>query len=359
MNDLRKTKLEAPAILAGNDPSDMLGRLDAFPSEFEAALAETPPAIPAPTRLLLGGMGGSAIAGDLAASLLGQPGGGELRVVRGYRLPPSRPGDLLLLCSYSGETEETLALHAEGKALRLPMLAMGSGGTLGVLAGQGMPLMTVPSGSAPRAALPSLLGRLLGLFMSWGGVWDPGVEIPEAIDALRTMAELCHPDRPLAENPAKKFALALGDRRPVFVSLDECYRGVALRLRCQMEENAKCFSLSRELPELHHNSWIPWAEGEFGGIPVWLGEGSAHPRVLDRLRLSAALLQKAGLEGITLRGKGDSVPAQVLTTLLLGDFLSTYHALMRGIDPTPVEPLTNMKRALAAQGGINPSKDGK
>ena len=357
MSEDRIAILSNPARLRAADPGGMLERLAAFPGEFAAAIAEPPPPLAPPARILVGGMGGSAIAGDLAAGLLAEAGGGDLRVVRGYRLPPTRQGDLVILCSYSGNTEETLSLEAQASERGVQRLAMSSGGELSARSCRDMPLIRIPGGSPPRAALPSLLGRLLGLLAGWGGDWHPGDGMGEAVAELRETAAACAPERLPKDDEAKLMALALGDESPVFVSLGESSAAVGLRLRCQMEENAKRLALSRELPELHHNSWVPWMEGTVGGIPVWLGEAAAHERVRIRARLSAKKLREMGSASFYLPGRGDSALSQVLTSVLLGDYLTVYHALMRGVDPTPVGAIEILKRDLAAWAEKSPHEE--
>jgi glucose/mannose-6-phosphate isomerase len=125
------------------------------------------------------------------------------------------------------------------------------------------------------------------------------------------------------------------------------YEPVALRLRCQWEENAKRSAARRSLPELHHNSWVPWAEGDLAGLPVWLGAEAAHPRVRLRRRYSDALLAARGVSSLEIPAAGEGLLTRMLTSVLAGDTLSVYHALMRGVDPTPVSPLAAMKERLA------------
>ncbi len=351
MSDDRRLILDDEAALHGADPDGMLGRLSAFPELLRAARRDGLPdtgwqPTASPARLLLGGMGGSAIAGDLLAGLLATGGGaGFPQPLRDYRLPVLREGDRLLLCSYSGNTEEILALHDEAMAAGLETLVLSSGGQLTELARErDLVVFGLPAGYPPRSAFPALLGRLLAASEGLGH-HDPALEDMDATLAeLNTLAAECAPSRPCSENPAKSLALALGDRTAVFCAMSPAHDAVARRLRCQMEENAERHALDRSLPELHHNSWVPWAQGEAPGVPIWLGEADAHPRVALRRRFSDELLPEPGL---TIQARGGSLLSRLLTTVLLGDFMSVYHALMRGLDPTPVTPLTDMKARLA------------
>ncbi|MBN2169988.1 MAG: hypothetical protein JW819_01550 [Candidatus Krumholzibacteriota bacterium] len=355
-----RARLADSAALRAADPGDMLGKVAAFPERYAAARDAALPALPAdraPSRILVGGMGGSGIAGALVAGWLDwRPGPPRpLLAFGGYELPPTAPGDLLVLCSHSGDTEEVLALLAAALARPdLPMVPVAAGGRLAARAADaraaGAPVgetLILPGGMPPRAALPAMLGRLLALLARLG--WPSlaaGEEAALRAD-LAAVAADCGPGRPPGENPAKDLALALGDAAPVCVALAPAYAPVARRLRCQFEENAKRAARDLILPELHHNSWVPWTGGDSLGAALWLGEADAHPRTRRRRELSEAALAAAGLPALALPARGGEPLARLLTTVLLGDFLSVYHALMRDVDPTPVDALAAMKARLA------------
>lgn len=352
-----RARLSDPAALAAFDAGDMLGRLAAFPALFAAARraglpAGWEPGAPprrSPGRLLIGAMGGSAIAGDLLAGFYAAGGSAvdcQILSARDYRLPPLRQRDALVLCSYSGETEEVLALLAEARAAGLAPLVITAGGRLAAQTAD-CPCFTLPDGHAPRAALPAMFGRLLAIGAGLG-LHEEAAEAPEELGAtLAALAADCAPERPLAENPGKALALAIGEARPVFCALAPAWESVALRLRCQFEENAGRSAHARSLPELQHNSWIPWTAGDLPGLPVWLGAEAAHPRVLLRRRHVEALLAGQGLVAPAIPARGATLLPRLLTSLLLGDTMSVYHALMRGVDPTPTPALADLKRRLA------------
>ncbi|MCP4546125.1 MAG: hypothetical protein GY835_06640 [bacterium] len=347
---MKSISLNDHGYFSSLDPDGMLTRVSGFPGAFAAAWAAGCPSLPGllPRRLLSGGMGGSAIAGNLVASILADTAGPIPISIRDYTLPPTTDGDLLLLCSYSGNTEETLSLFSEAEERGLPMILMAAGGNLRDMAGDSYPFVPLPPGSPPRAALPSMLGSYLAVVRELGLYRPAPGEIDEAIMAMNEVVAVCAPEIPIADNPAKTLAVALGDDRAVCVALTPAYEAVALRLRCQFEENAKVFALTRSLPEMHHNSWIPWIGGDRLGRPLWLGAADSHPRTQLRRRLTDELLEaQEGLGGLELPVRGEGKLARLLTNLLLGDFLSVYHALLHEVDPTPVDDLTTMKGRLA------------
>lgn len=330
----------------------MLEHLRDFPTMLREAL-ELPllNAPPRPSRFLVGGMGGSSIASEILAGFWRATGGPELIAIRDYSLPPSREGDLFLACSYSGNTEETLSLYSEAHKRNLPRFGMCSGGMLAEnLREEGLLQIPLPEGKPPRATLPYMLGRLLRL----SGEWELGLSqeaIEDLYESLSETLDLCHPDRPLRENPAKKAAERLGEYRPVLVALSPAYEAVATRLRGQFEENAKRSSLSRSLPELHHNSWIPWTgDPDPPGAALWIGESDAHSRTLLRRELSEEILEERTLPAINIPSYGHFLFSRLLTSVLFGDFITVYHALMRGEEPTHVRPLSAMKERLSKSG---------
>ncbi len=343
--------LDDASLRAQADPGDMLGKTASFGPQLFAAM-DLPAGLAGakPGRVLLGGMGGSAVAGRILAPLVELVAGLRILVVDGYSLPRTLPGDLLVLSSYSGRTEEVLSLFEESRDQELRRMAITSGGDLAELAQEaGMPLLSLPEGLPPRAALPSALGRLLGLFTAWGIELGEEHSLPHELEAdLDEVLATAGPELPAETNPAKRMALALGDLRPAPVALSPFYSGVAGRLRAQFEENAERSAYSFELPELHHNSWIPWSlDDDPPGVPIWLGAEDAHPRVLERRRLSEAALSDRHIPFFDLPSAGRATLNRLLTSVLIGDFVSVYLALLRGVDPTRTDPLDAMKARLS------------
>ena len=329
--------------LVNGDPSCMLARTAEFPDLLERGLASRlAEAGPAPRRILWGGMGGSAAAGRVLSSWLAHAGGPAVEVVSGYGLPATGPGDLLLLASYSGNTEETLSLLEEGGRRELPLLALSAGGRLSERAlARGLPCVSLPAGYPPRTAVPAMLGVLLALLRHWELLPGP---LPELLPPLRGIAAACVAD----ENPALELARALDGRAPVLLVLHPAYEGLAQRLRAQFEENAALAATVFALPELHHNRWVSWMEGpEAPARLLVLGAADAHPRVLERLRLSREGLAGRGSVFLELPAAGGDLLTRLLTTLLLGDFISVYGALQRGKDPGAIPSIDDLKAQLA------------
>jgi len=123
--------------------------------------------------------------------------------------------------------------------------------------------------------------------------------------------------------------------------------GAAGRLRRQFEENASRCAQDLNLPELHHNSWVPWMEDdEILGAPLWLGAADAHPRVLERRKLCEEALSDRSIPFVEIPCSGSALLNRVLTSVLIGDFISVYLAILRGVDPSRVDPLEAVKARL-------------
>lgn len=315
-------------------------------------------------RLVLCGMGGSAIGGDLAQPLLAGSGI-QLVVRRDYGLPDwAGADDLVIAASYSGNTEETLAGLADARARGCRVLGISSGGALRDQArrdGAGFPLIQLPSGMQPRAALGHSLGALLHALARLGVLADPTPAIADAVALLRrrTAARLAPwsetrfpagGDEPEADVTVDELAAELEARIPVLYTAGDEAHAVGRRWKAQLNENAKIPVLAVEFPELDHNDLVGWdlpdaLRSRF--VLVILESGVSDPR--ERLRIDATRRLLSGeFSAIhTLVASGDSALARTLSLVQYGDFLSCRLAWRRAVDPMPVERIENLKRILA------------
>ncbi|MBC7170110.1 bifunctional phosphoglucose/phosphomannose isomerase [Candidatus Bipolaricaulota bacterium] len=331
--------------LRAQDRSGMAEVLAAFPDQCRAGLAlgERLPldGLAGFSRVVALGMGGSGIAGSLLGSLLTV----EVAPVRDYALPPwVGEESLVVALSYSGDTEETLAAFAAARGRTRRLLAVTSGGELGRrCANWGIPWIEIPGGYQPRAALGYLLFPLLGLFRRLGVGPDPG----EALAVLDERAAALAPGG--AENEAQRLARHLAGRVPLVYGAGPT-APVAFRWKTQVNENAKAPAFWAELPELCHNEVVGW---ELAGrlLPhatvVFLRTPHDHPRVARRVAILGELLARRGLDWTEVWARGESGVAQLLSLLVLGDWVSYYLALLHRVDPTPVAVIAELKERLA------------
>jgi glucose/mannose-6-phosphate isomerase len=336
--------------IAAVDPQDMLGDVLAQPHQVGDALWRSDAAgVPRrymPGGLVVCGMGGSAVGGDLARSAIGGRAGRPMRVVRGYDLVPWMAGDALVLCSsYSGNTEETLACFRAAGELGAPRVVVTTGGELADLAREAsVPVIGVPSGMQPRAAVVYMTVASLHCAVA-AGVCEPLV--PEVEGSARLLERLAAEWGPDAseDSLAKSLAARLNGTVPVFYGAGST-AAVASRWKTQVNENAKQPAFAATLPEANHNDICAWERAdEFARFSaVMLGDPSLHPQLRRRIELTAAVV---GDHGHVVEAAGESALDRVLGSVFLGDLMSVYMAVLAGVDPTPVEVLERFKGQLA------------
>lgn len=318
---------------------------------WEAAAGVADRVSPSPPVVVVAGLGGSAIGGDLLRALLG-PDGPVVLTAREAGLPALPvAGVLMVACSYSGDTEETLAAYEAARARGLRPIAVTSGGALaGRAQHDGAPLVRLPGGLPPRAALPLMLGALLRIAHA-SGVASPGEsELREAAELAGGLAGAWGPTVPAAANAAKRLAAVLAGTLPVVYAGSALTAPVAYRWRTQINENAKWPALAAALPEAAHNDVEAWGAGPPDAPArslVVLRDAEDGPRGARRLEAVLAVAAAGGHTTAEVRSQGDGRPARLLSLVLFGDLVSVYLAVLRGVDPTPVAAIEEVKRRTA------------
>ena len=338
------------AAIAAVDPQDMLGDVLAQPHQVGDALWRSD-AAGVPRRYMDGGlvvcgMGGSAIGGDLARAAVGGRARRPLRVVRGYDLVPWMGADALVLCaSYSGNTEETLAAFEAAGSLGAPRAVLTTGGELAALARDaGVPVIGVPSGMQPRAAVVYMTLASLHCAAA-AGVCEPlNAEAEGAGALLGDLAAEWGPDSG-ESSEAKALARALSGTVPVIYGAG-LTSPVAARWKTQVNENVKQPAFSAVLPEANHNDICAWERSdEFARFSaVLLDDPDLHPQLRRRIELTSDIV---GEHGHVASSRGSTPLQRVLSLVFLGDLVSVYLAVLAGVDPTPVDVLERFKSELA------------
>jgi glucose/mannose-6-phosphate isomerase len=305
-----------------------------------------------PRSLTVCGMGGSAAAGDVVAAAFDPPV--PTSVIRGYRLPTATGSNDLVVCvSYSGNTEETVAAHAEALRRGVPVLAVCAGGELARRSEDAGTLAIRIPGSAPvpRAALGELVGGLLGALVAVGILPSADAEVEEAAGALDALGRELAPDIPTERNEAKQFADWIGDRIPLMWGSEGVSAAAAWRWKTAFNENAEIPAFASALPELDHHEVVGWTEDRGKGFRlVILREDGEHDRVGARLEATLDEVTGSGLEWREVRARGTGPLARALSLSMIGDLASAYHALARGIDPAAMVSLDRIKSRLAGPG---------
>ena len=323
-----------------NDPQNMLGDVEAQAHQVGDALWRVEAAglgrIEAPGGLIVCGMGGSAVGGDLAAGAIGARATAPIRTVRGYGLPGwAGPGTLVLCASYSGETEETLACFEAAGAAVAPRVALTTGGSLAERArAEGVPVIGVPAGMQPRAAVVYMLVAALETAAACGAAPSLRGEIEAAPAALEGLAEEAEA---LAERLVGRVATVYGA---------ELTAPVAMRWKTQLNENAKVPAFHGELPEANHNEVCSYADADMPLTLVLLEAPGQHERVAARFDATEAVAADAGVPVETVAARGDGAVAHVMSLVHIGDLASVHLAYALGRDPTPVEAIADLKSRL-------------
>ena len=340
------------------DQQNYLAEIENLPNQLENAFQQglnlDLPAWHGIQRIIIAGMGGSAIGADLLAAYAAPLSPVPILVQRGYSLPTWARGEetLAVISSHSGNTEETLAAYAQARQNECRILALCTGGKLADFAkADGVPLWTFEHHGQPRAAVGFSFGLLLALLTRLDLLSDPTADLAEAISAMRRQQEDLEVHIPVVRNPAKREAGQLMGRL-VTVFGAEVLEPVARRWKTQINELAKAWAQFETLPEANHNSLAGLMQPE-GGLPaniaLFLRAASYHPRNLLRTDLTKQAYMLEGLNTDFMNAQGDSPLAQQWTALHMGDYIAYYLAILYEIDPTPIEALQGFKQELAGR----------
>jgi len=279
-------------------------------------------------------MGGSAIAGDLVADLASMQPTVPILVVRDFCLPfVVDQRSLVIVCSYSGNTEETLSMFHQALDANAQILVVTVGGLLADEAGvRGVPLLTIDIPGEPRSAVAHTLLLLLGTLGRLGLVETTEDDVRAATQASRQQVCNLGEEVPTGDNPAKQLALELKDK-VILIYGGGIFSGIARRWKTQFNENAKAWAFFETMPELLHNS-----VEAYGASPkisqhvtaLLLQPNIGSDQVRDRYQIVAKLLRHCGLSHHVLEGQKGPHLVQMLAMLLLGDYVSYYLAMLNG-----------------------------
>jgi glucose/mannose-6-phosphate isomerase len=351
--------LNFAALRSHLDETDMMGRLLSFPDQMEKAwkigeeFVRTMPDLRGRRfdRVVVCGMGGSAIGGDLARSFLGERASAPVLSCRDYALPANMArGALVIVSSYSGNTGETLSAYDAALAPAAAVVAVTSGGELAVRAKRdGVPCCAIPGGMPPRSAIAFSLLPMLQILRAAGVAEFDDREYQEALSAARERCRAYAPER--AGNGAIELAQDLHGRTAFVYAAPGLLEGVARRWACQFNENAKTLAHFAFFPELNHNEIVGWEVGEHlmaKAVIISLEDREDHPMTRQHARIGLSLMESCAAKVERLESPSGGRLTRMLSTMLLGDFASVYLAYMNGVDPTPVKKIDVLKRELSA-----------
>lgn len=338
------------------DKSNMRDILQGFPQQCEKAI-KMGEEITIPSSLekkmikkvLICGLGGSAIGGDILRTLFSSTKV-EIATNRNYHLPSFVDDEtLIFVVSYSGNTEETISSFKEALKIGCPLFSISSGGELQKLSEENrVPHIKVPEGMPPRCAvgyitipMVILLERILKVkFFNY----------QELIKVLFELCERYSPQVKTDNNFVKSTAIKLKGKIPLIYGVDNLTDVVAHRLKTQFNENSKVLASWDVLPEMNHNEVVPWSgEGEIKlGLffPIFIRDKGEDERIARRIKITEQLIGEKGVEYCEIWTEGDSLISRIFSSIYTGDWISFYLALIQGVDPTPIVFIDLLKAEL-------------
>lgn len=303
------------------------------------------------TRVVVAGMGGSGLAAGFIKSWLGSQLTVPFEVVRDYDLPNYVDNQtLVIVTSYSGNTEEALSCLSQARDRFAQVAAVAAGGTLATIAkDQSIAHVIVPGGISQRMAVFYMLRAMVALLAHFGIVpMAASDEIAETAEWLEHETKQWLPDVTTAKNEAKQLALLAVGKTPVFYG-GPLTAPLAYKWKISWNENAKNIAFWNQYPEFNHNEFLGWVshpvEKPFAVFD--LVSSHEHPQILKRFEISDRLLSGLRPKAHTVRLQGETLLQQLLWGCVLADFTSIYVAILNNVDPVPVDLIEKLKKELA------------
>jgi glucose/mannose-6-phosphate isomerase len=350
--------LDDPEKIKSADKSDMLKYCIHAAQHYRKAadIAESITTnYPKPSNIIVAGMGGSAIGGDLLKDWCKNKLSVPIEVNREYHLPAYADNKtLVLITSYSGDTEETLSNYLDALQRKCMIFCVTSGGVLLKDAQKrGIPYIQVPGGMPPRAALPYMFVPLLIYLQKAGLIAGALEELDEAIEVMERISVENDPEKLTRDNFAKTTVRFIGETAPVVYGFG-VFRSVAQRFKQQFNENSKSAAKWEFFPELNHNEIVGWESRDeqckYFSVILIRDIDNEPFEIADRIDVTQQIIERKGLIMFELKVQGKSPLAKMLSTVVIGDFISVYLAVLRKADPTPVATINYLKETLKQNG---------
>ncbi len=342
--------------ISSHDKSDMLGRVLAMPQHFSEALARAQGvalniSASSLNGIMVAGMGGSAMSGDVARGLTLDSLALPLQVSRSYELPGwVSANSLVIISSYSGNTEEALAAFEMARARGAKIICITSGGKLQAQAqSDKLTVFSLPAGFPPRSALAHLTVPLLMILHRLGLTPDPAADINETCLLLEKLGQQWGPSAEGPQNLAKNLAQALTQRLPIIYASYGLFEVAAWRWKEQFCENAEILAWHNAFPEMNHNELVGWGLRralDQNLQALYLRDRQDHARIQKRMEVTRTLIAQSSAPVLEVWSEGHSLLARLFSLIFLGDLVSVYLAILNGVDPTPVKKIDFLKERL-------------
>jgi glucose/mannose-6-phosphate isomerase len=374
MREARKNKNNNKDILDKDfsdlDKDNMIELLEKFPQKMRDALhlgeefsiftktSLVLPSISTPNtnsnfkNIVILGMGGSAIGGDLLSDYLADELSIPIVVIRGYNIPKFvDENSLVFAVSYSGNTEETFSALKKCLEEKARVIALTSGGKFMHFSQKNnFPVIKVPAGIQPRAAISYLFFPVLKAIERLGLIEQRESEIEETFNILQELSQEYSAKSPSENNLAKKVALSLYQHLPLVYGSEGLLESVAMRWKTQINENSKWPCFWNVFPELDHNEIVGYEiENSMNRQVkiVYLQDKEGSLRVEQRREITRKIIENKVAEFIVCPTKGKGKMARMFSLIYLGDLASYYLAILNKVDPSPVACIEDLKKELA------------
>lgn len=343
------------------DQVGMYDRIYGFPSQFEDALQRTQD-VQIPdwdkddvNNVVVAGLGGSAIGGDLVRSYLADRLGIPIFICRNYTLPNFvDSSSLVFVSSYSGNTEETLSAFEDASKRGAKIICMTTGGEVGDISSRKkIPCVRLPKGFQPRAALGYSFVPVLTMLERCGFVEGEEANIHEAGVFLAENKGKYRVEVGTDKNEAKELAMKLHGKLPIVYASCDRFDAVSTRWKGQFCENAKMLAFNNVFPEFNHNELVGWkvlSDYRDDLIVVMLKDREDHPRIKARMEIVKGIIEDQKVEVVEKKSSGENLLSRMFSLIQLGDFTSFYLSVLNKEDPTPVKVIDFLKDEL----GKNP-----
>ncbi|MEA2031538.1 MAG: bifunctional phosphoglucose/phosphomannose isomerase [candidate division Zixibacteria bacterium] len=340
------------------DPANMYNNIFDFPEQMADALKIgklwkfDPSEFLGIKNIVVIGMGGSAIGAELMRSFLSSRLLIPFDICRHYVLPEYVDDETLVIASsYSGNTEETLAAVEDAMERKAMLVTISTGGLLGDLAKlNDIPLAKLPPGLQPRAALGYSFIPLLVFFEKIGLVKKIIKEVEHASAQLKKHREKYIENNDTPVNPAKLLAEKMHQKVVIIYTGPTLTNAVGLRWKGQLCENSKNMAFTNQFAEFNHNELVAWSETiaqhKDHLVVVILRDMDDHPQIRNRMNIVKDIIKSREVEVIDVHSRGERPLERMLSLVQLGDFVSYYLAILNKVDPTPVNIIEALKKAL-------------
>jgi len=295
-----------------------------------------------PSAVLIAGMGGSGIGGRIVSQYLQSTCNLPILTVNDYSLPHwCDKNTLVILCSYSGNTEETISVMRYAIERECKIACVTSGGTIAELAEtNNLPCINIPGGKPPRSQFALAYIQLLRL-LELHGIINSSFKLDLKKASLVLLSE-----QAAIKSRCSKIAASIATRVPTLYA-DSSMEGIAARWRQQLNENAKMLCIHHQIPEMNHNELVGWGGADNRFAAIILKSDFDHPKTKIRMDISAKIMKKHSDQVHEIHAKGETALIQMFYLIHFGDWLSLYLANERGFDPVAIPEIELLKSELS------------